>query len=237
MQHYFITGTGTGLGKAMAEILCDEFKVTGISRHQTIQHKNYTHLPADLSGSEFLDDFMFNLPDEAERIVLINNAGSIGPVNRCGDLDESEINDTVHLNLTAVMRLCNLFISEAKTKTYPCLIINISSGAAAHPVPSWSVYCATKAGVDMFTRVISEELRELGISNIRAWSVYPGIIDTPMQEKIRSIDPDDFSSRIRFIEYKETGQLLPPDLTAAKILAIFKGFEWPEEVVFSIREK
>lgn len=54
-------------------------------------------------------------------------------------------------------------------------IINISSGASKYPLPSASLYSATKAAVDAITISLS---KELGAKNIRINSILPGATDT-----------------------------------------------------------
>lgn len=54
-------------------------------------------------------------------------------------------------------------------------IINISSGASKYPLPSASLYSATKAALDALTISLS---KELGAKNIRINSVLPGATDT-----------------------------------------------------------
>ena len=46
----------------------------------------------------------------------------------------------------------------------------------------------------MFTKVVHSEIQELKLDHIRIFSLYPGIIDTPMQAHIRGSKEDDFSS-------------------------------------------
>src|SRR6201996_5078969 len=50
-------------------------------------------------------------------------------------------------------------------------IINISSGASKYPLPSASLYSATKAALDAFTIALS---KELGVKNVRINSILPG---------------------------------------------------------------
>ena len=64
-------------------------------------------------------------------------------------------------------------------------ILNISSGAAVNPYESWSLYCTSKAGVDMMTKVLSKEQKRLK-KGVKIVSIYPGIVDTDMQEKARN---------------------------------------------------
>jgi NAD(P)-dependent dehydrogenase (short-subunit alcohol dehydrogenase family) len=64
-------------------------------------------------------------------------------------------------------------------------ILNISSDAAFTPVFGGAAYCAAKAGLDMFTRVLALELAGAGVT---VNTLYPGHVDTAMQEDIRSVD-------------------------------------------------
>ena len=90
MKYYFITGTSQGIGKALAETLLTEpnTKVFGTARHQTISHPNYQHLILDLSQHE---DLIEKLPEffpelnDAEELILVNNAGIIGEIGYLGE--------------------------------------------------------------------------------------------------------------------------------------------------------
>lgn len=236
MEYYFITGTSSGIGQALAEKLVSDHKVTGISRSSSLSHTNYHHHAIDLSKPGSLKDFHFDLPEEATRAVLINNAATIGTIDRTGNLPDSHYDQLFQLNLVALAQFCDRFLNEAKAKKYPCLIINISSGAGRNPIPSWAAYCASKAAVDMFTRVMDAELKEVGCSHIRVFSFHPGVIDTAMQARIRSVDSKHFSSKVRFDDYHSKGELLSPALVAGKILGIFKDPEQITDPVVSIRD-
>ena len=69
-------------------------------------------------------------------------------------------------------------------KQHSGVIVNVSSLAAADPFPGFSVYGGCKAWVETFTRAIAAEGREFGL---RAFSVRPGAVETPM---LRGVFPD-----------------------------------------------
>ena len=54
----------------------------------------------------------------------------------------------------------------------------------------------------MFTKVLVEEKHE----NLNAFSVYPGVVDTNMQQKIRKANPQ-FFPLLKFVSYKQENQL------------------------------
>jgi len=114
MNCFYITGTGRGIGKAIAEeLLTDaENTVIGISRTQGIRSKNYIHHRIDLSSSEKISAFQFGEHPLAKQIVLINNAGSLGEVTHLGNLNNNEIAKAFNLNVTAPAILMNGFIKD-----------------------------------------------------------------------------------------------------------------------------
>ena len=86
-----------------------------------------------------------------------------------------------------------------------------------YPIGSWSAYCVSKAGLDMWTRCLAEEGQE---HNISAISVAPGIVDTNMQKNIRYSNPDEFPLHPHFVDYHESGQLVEPDVVAKQLLSL-----------------
>ena len=237
MNQYFITGTSSGLGKAMAEIcLQNGHFVTGISRRNTIQHKNYLHIQADLSNYQELLKFHFEIKQriDFEKIILINNAAQVEPVKYMGRAQNEDIIQTYTLNLIAPVILSNNFIHTFENHSAEKLIINISSGAANYPVDGWSIYCSSKAGLDMFSRTVAME-REKEKSGLKIASIAPGIVDTAMQSIIRQSDTDNFSRVNDFIAYKDQNQLQTPEEAAEKIISAINRLNSIHDVVFSIK--
>jgi benzil reductase ((S)-benzoin forming) len=235
---YFITGTSRGIGKALAEKLLSsqENFVTGISREVTISNANYSHVHLDLSKIETVSGFQFPQLNSAATITLINNSGTTGSVHYAGRMSSDEIVKAVNVNLLSVAVLINNFLKTYGNKNIPLRILNISSGAAKNPIDGWSIYCSTKAGLDMLSRTIAEELKISGQNNVRIFSIAPGIVDTAMQNEIRQSNVSDFSRIQQFIDYKNTDQLASPELTAARLLSILESPEKFTETVFSVRD-
>ena len=159
MEYYFITGTSQGIGRALAETLLqrENVRVIGISRTNPIVHERFTVWQADLLDSETLNNFSFPEYNDATKVVLVNNAGMLGEVGYVGHLSPDEIADVFTLNLTATSVLANAFLRVYAGKKVPALIANISSGAGKNPIDGWAAYCASKAGLDMFSNVLAEE--------------------------------------------------------------------------------
>lgn len=237
MKVYYITGTSRGIGKALAEHILSlpDTKVIGLARNHTIQHANYKHVDIDLSNTSFTANFYFEQHTEATEIVLVNNSGVIGDIARFGDIDNEKIVEAMHVNLIAPFILSNNFVKAYSALTIPLTILNISSGAARNPVDAWGAYCTSKAGVDMFSRVLSLEQEILGRKNLRCLSLAPGIIDTVMQDSIRAANPEEFSRHAEFVALKEEGKLVTPETLAPLILKAL-GKQDFDKVTVDLRE-
>lgn len=232
MTQFFITGTSSGIGYQMAmQALEQGHKVTGISRRHVIEHPNYRHLGYDLSAYENYKLINFNVNKEADKVVLVNNAGWLGEVKPAGHISPPSIERAYQINLVAPSILCKLFIEQTGSLASEKVIVNISSGAAKYAVLSWSTYCASKAGIDLFTKVLREDHPE-----IHSFSIAPGIVDTEMQGEIRRLDEDDFPEIQRFVDYKEKGELSAPADVASRLLKIIEHPETAPDCVFSLRD-
>ncbi|MBL4715520.1 MAG: SDR family NAD(P)-dependent oxidoreductase [Bacteroidia bacterium] len=219
MNHYFITGTSRGIGKALAtELLKDETNfVTGISRTSSIEHSNYIHVPLDLSIPGNIEKVDFTIFAKTKNVSLVNNSGVLGDIKYLGTLSDQTIIDTINLNFTSVALLCNSFIKKFHGFDGEKMIMNIGSGAGTSPVDGWSNYCTTKAALHMLTDVITLENKKKGVSNFKVYTISPGVVDTNMQDEMRKVSKENFSRVQEFIDFKEQGILNDPNVIARKI--------------------
>lgn len=245
MNYYYITGTSRGIGKAFAEHLLanPSNSVIGISRRKTIEHANYRHFYLDLTDAGAVAEFRFELHANAQKIYLINNAGALGFIKPAGKQDADTIIRNYTLNLIAPTVLTNEFMSCYEKTDCEKVIVNISSGAGKNPVDGWAVYCASKAGLDMMSRVVDLEQKirmEHPQENIhrgfRIFSIAPGVVDTEMQEGIRAADEEDFSRLKDFISYKVNKQLLSPKAVSEKYVKLLENLHSIKDVLSSIKD-
>ena len=226
-----ITGTGRGIGKALAELLLSEnYLVFGYSRTNQIENKNFTFTKIDLSNMEEVQKLKFPDIDVASDFLLVNNAATIGSIFPIHKKTNEEILREYNLNIISPTLLSSKFINNyANNKK---LLINISSGAANKPIPSWSTYCATKSGLDMLTEVIQKEKHE----NLKIFSIHPGVVNTNMQEEIRRSDANFFPIKQQFIDYYNKNELFSVDFVALKILQIIAKNEDLNEIILNLRD-
>jgi 3-oxoacyl-[acyl-carrier protein] reductase len=113
--------------------------------------------------------------------ILVNNAG-IEPTASVLEMTEETWDKTQAVNSKGVF-LCSQAAGRVMKPQGRGVIINIAS-IAGHSIPITlrSAYCASKAGVVGFTKECAREFAEYGI---RVNAICPGVIITPMTEKLR----------------------------------------------------
>lgn len=213
----YITGVSKGLGREMALLFLEKgHRVVGIGRSHAITHENFEFISCDLADLDQVKAVTF---DKQSPAILINNAGLIGPLNRFLDASIVSSLDVMTVNTLAVMQLTHAFMANSEHKR---TVITISSGAATRSIPGWAAYCASKAAVDRFTETVQLECEEKGLPH-RLFSVSPGVIDTPMQEAIRSANQTEFSSLPTFIGLNENNELQSPKEIARKVASLVEN--------------
>lgn len=227
-----ITGTSKGIGLSLAKILLkNNFTVYGYSRSNKLKNPNFYFNKINLSEIHKLKNIFFPKLEFADDIFLINNAGDIGEINKYGNKNLNNIIDEININLSAPTILSNRFIKEYDSLKSRLTILNISSGAALRPIESWGTYCQSKAGLDMLTKIINEEN-----DKVEAYSIYPGIVNTEMQEKIRNTRLEKFALRQKFVNYYENNELSDPNIVASKIYYIMSNSSKFSNNLISLRD-
>ena len=217
-----ITGTSTGIGLSLANILLERgWEVIGLSRRAApLEHDAYHHIGLDLADLEAVEAYFTGVfPAEhdlsgAERIALINNAGLVEPVGPTADLEMEALRRAYAVNTIAPVWLTGYFLRA--TGNAPLRIVNVSSGAAYKPHAGWSAYCGTKAALLMAGKAFEQDLEVYGDGgrDVALLNYSPGVVDTPMQELIRGKDSGDFPGVSRFQGLHERGELVKPEDTS-----------------------
>ncbi len=219
MKQAIVTGTSRGLGKEIAlQLLEQGWKVTGVSRNQSIEHENYIHVCADLSDSNCVNDLSLGLNPVEEEYLLIHNAGTLGEIGYVGEVSDEMIQQGFQLNLITPSILTNQFLHKTQHKKRT--VVAITSGASKNQYDGWGMYCSSKSGLDAYFAVVMKEIEIRNDLNTRIYSIAPGVIDTSMQVQIRQSDKQSFSNLARFTELKELNQLDSAENVAKKIISV-----------------
>ena len=217
MNAFIITGTSSGIGLELAKLLLQDEnnRVIGISRSNTIEHSNFKYISLDLNDVADIEGIEFPKWENATQISLVHNAGWVGPMQKMGNQEMGAIAASYLINLVAPAILSNHFIDSYKESKAQKVILSISSGAAHAPVAGWNTYCSAKAGLDMLSKCISEEHKE-----IISLSIAPGKVDTPMQNDIRFADENEFPRLKEFQDYHKNGELTKVTEVAEKYVTV-----------------
>ncbi|HRX40965.1 MAG TPA: SDR family oxidoreductase [Parvularculaceae bacterium] len=127
---------------------------------------------------------------------IINNAGTMDPIGFVQDCDAGDWARGVSLNLFSAFNGSRAVLPHF-TK-HGGVIVNLSTGAAFHPLSGWSAYCASKAALAMFTRTLGLEVAG---TDIRIYGFQPGMVNTSMTReglkkkvnRISELDPESFT--------------------------------------------
>jgi len=237
MKILIITGGSKGIGKALAQKYhAENYTVFSIARSK-LENCNYTQITADLSNLNATVTSIgaiFSQIDAstATNITLINNAGTLGAIHTLGNLDAENIAQSIQLNTTAPLVLSNQFIRLTKGWKASKQIINISSGAATNPYQGWSVYCTSKAALNMTTKVISAEQSEIE-NGVKCIAICPGVVDTHMQTAIRKTH---FKNVQRFIDLKNHNELYAPSFVADNVYTLDTENQLENGAIVDIRK-
>ena len=241
---YLVTGASKGIGRAIARSLAnDGYQVILLARAsddldsacmeiQSDSPSSFS-IACDLSQPKSIDLAVESLQELDAIDGIVHNAGTITPIRSMFDADDAMWERNIHVNVTGVQRLTRGLYSKMKASNH-CRVTTISSGAALRPLHSWSAYCISKAGLDMWSRCLAEEGRGDGITSI---AIAPGIVDTDMQLEIRSSNVDDFPLVESFEGYHRDGQLTNPDDVAQQLLGLITGHTFEQSGQrFDVRE-
>lgn len=216
IKTYIITGSNRGLGEAFVEVLMKRKNcfVISISRSITKKQQNYSSqnfyfLEADLSDN-FLPEKLKVIKNivRGKEVCFINNASIINPILKIEDIGIDSFDKTILVNIKSTIIITKYLLLHFNNLKLSFL--NITSGAANRAISNWSLYCSSKAFVQMFFKVAEIEYKQHNFFNID-----PGVMDTEMQSNIRESNFPDVSS---FQNLKKEEKLKSPKDVALDII-------------------
>ena len=183
----FVTGGGSGIGKAIALKLAQNGAKVAIASRTSIKVERAAEELKKLSLPVLPIAMDVRNKADVKRAVdaisstwgpvhiLVNNAGISG-LSMISDPDETKWYDIVDTNLNGMY-----LVTKAVLKTMPDhaggRVINISSVLGKFGVPGYTAYCTTKHGMIGFTRALALEVVDRGIT---VNTICPGWVDTEM---------------------------------------------------------
>jgi 3-oxoacyl-[acyl-carrier protein] reductase len=179
-----ITGAGSGIGRAAAELFAKEGAIViacDVSE-ATYEHPNIHFYKLDVTDRNRIAEVVKDVVEKFGKIdVLVNNAG-ITRDALIQNMTEEDWDKVINVNLKGVFNMTQAvvpYMLEAGKGS----IINTSSVVGVYGNIGQTNYAATKAGVIGMTKTWAKEFARKG-AQIRVNAVAPGFIKTPMTEKV-----------------------------------------------------
>ena len=182
-----ITGAAKGIGEAIARRMVGENYTTllvdlDVENGAALARElgaNARFFACDISQEAEVEVLFQKISSEFERLdVLVNNAGIIRD-NVIWKMPSEDFDQVIGINLKGTWLMCKAAGSLMRIQQGG-RIVNIASRAWLGN-PGQSNYAASKAGVVALTRVLALELGRYGVL---VNAVAPGLIDTPLTQKL-----------------------------------------------------
>lgn len=199
-----VTGSGKGIGRAIAERYCQEGALVYANARQegTIdewassvakgQAGSIRPVYFDVNDANAVKTCILKIKKEQGRLdTVVNNAGVMrdAPI---GMISQSMMEESFSTNVYAVMNLiqyaCKIMVKQKEGS-----IINISSIMGVAGNKNQMLYSATKGAVISLTKSAA---KELAAAKIRVNAVAPGVIETDLFRQIGEVKAEEFVSRI-----------------------------------------
>lgn len=195
-----ITGASSGIGRATAELFAAKgAHVVLAARRENELAELVTEIRArggkasaiktDVSKSKDVEQMVAHAIDVFGRLdYAVNNAGIEGQLNGITDLSEEDWDNVMNINLKGIF-LSMKYEARAMIKLGKGgAIVNIGSVNSFLGFPTGSAYVSSKHALIGLTSSVSAELAPQGI---RVNLLCPGVIDTPMHQRLRGVVGDD----------------------------------------------
>ena len=222
-----VTGGGRGIGAATATLLAEqgaavavaartEDEVVSVAAEIRARGGSAIPLVVDVADENSVASGFATARAELGHVtILVNNAGTPGVPLPVAAMEVAEWRRVFEINVTGAF-LCAREVLPQMTAENWGRIVNVSSAASRHPLAGMAAYGASKAALDQLTRVLALEGEPY---NIVTTGVYPGVVDTRMQEESRGFGPGLIGRQLHrmFQGYRDFGMLRPPEEPAELI--------------------
>lgn len=180
-----VTGASRGLGAAICERLSAAgADVVGLAR--TPAETNYRMLPLDVTSYEGWRSLAQSLKREKAQVEALINVAGVASMNLAVTTPESTTRHVIETNLMGSIFACQT-IAPLMIRRKTGSIINFSTIAVHLGLKGESIYVASKAGVEGFSRAFAREMADFGIT---VNCIAPGPIRTELLRGISNSQID-----------------------------------------------
>jgi len=170
-----VTGANRGMGQAITERLIEKGEdVIGLVRNSSGLKINA--IECDVRDYSSVKNASKEVKRMKKSIKAFINAAGVASMNMAVTTDESSVQKLIQTNLVGTIYCCQLF-APLMLRQKQGSFINFSTIAVALALRGESVYAASKAGVESFTRTFAREMADF---NVRVNCIAPGPIRTDL---------------------------------------------------------
>lgn len=181
-MNVIVTGNRLGIGRAITEeLLNDGHQVFGCSRKATdFEKESYHHYQINVGIEKDVCNMVADIRTNFKHVdALINNAG-IASMNHLFLTPSKTVEDIFTTNFLGTFLFCRE-VGKIMSRQKNGRIINMSSIASPLNLKGESVYAASKAAVENFSKTIAKELQEF---NITVNTIGPGPVNTSLTKHL-----------------------------------------------------
>ena len=185
-----VTGASRGLGKAITERLIENGeKVFGLAR--SIDGLDIDSIKCDVSDYSSVKNVAREFKRMKTPVKAFINAAGVASMNMAVTTDQSTVQKLIQTNLVGTIYCCQLFAPIMLRQKHGSFI-NFSTIAVALALKGESVYAASKAGVEAFSRTFAREMADF---NVRVNCIAPGPIRTDLLRGITDTQIEKITSQ------------------------------------------
>jgi len=219
----FVTGAGSGIGRATAIAFAAEGAEVVLADIDTVGNEETARLVAehggrvlsvkcDVTSSSDIQAVIKQTVQEFGRLdVAFNNAGIEQPPAPLVDIDEDDWSRLLDIDLRSAF-LCMKYEIPAMLEHGGGSIVNTSSGAGVVGIRGQAAYVAAKHGLIGLTKSAALDYAAQGV---RVNAICPGIIETPMMDRFSGGTSE---GRARVIGQEPVGRMGRPEEIASAVL-------------------
>jgi 3-oxoacyl-[acyl-carrier protein] reductase len=176
-----VTGASKGIGRTICERLLEK-KVDVLGLARNFEEVPFASMSCDVSSYESVKAVTQQLKKNGAKVSGLINAAGIASMNLALTTPPRVAQNIINTNLLGTIYCCQLF-APLMLRNKQGLIINFSTIAVALGLKGESIYAASKAGVEGFTRSFAREMADF---NVRVNCIAPGPIETNLLKGITS---------------------------------------------------
>ena len=185
-----VTGASRGLGQAITERLIERGEeVIGLARNTSGLKINA--IECDVSDYASVKNASKEVKRMKKPVKAFINAAGVASMNMAVTTDESTVQKLIQTNLVGTIFCCQLF-APIMLRQKQGSFINFSTIAVALALKGESVYAASKAGVESFSRTFAREMADF---NVRVNCIAPGPIRTDLLRGITDTQIEKITSQ------------------------------------------